>query len=105
MATTQLPDYVRELSLEDYFDNQKTRRSLIEQVNNDYCVNPKSFTIARHKNELIYDTRDQHTARRLFKELPEDLLAKQMQTKLSMNLTKAQEFFGCDFSQPWYRFW
>jgi hypothetical protein len=103
-ATTQIPDYVRLLSLEDYFDDQKTRRSLIEHVNNDYRVNPKSFTISRHKDELIYDTRDQHTARRLFKELPEDLLAKQMQTKLSMNLTKAQEFFGCNFSRPWYTF-
>lgn len=96
--------FVRELSLEDYFDDQKTRRSLIEQINNDYRLNPKSFTVVRGKNELIYDTRDQHTARRILKELPEDLLAKQMQTKLSMNLTKAQEFFGCDFSRPWYTF-
>ena len=98
------PSWVRILTLDDYFNEQVTRKALIEQVKRDWDVNRKSFRIISKANELRYDTNDNHAARRLHKELPEDLLAKVLQTTVVMDLKKATSFFGIRFFKRWRPF-
>lgn len=99
------PEWVRELKLEDYFSEKEMRSQVITDIRRQWEITPKSFQILRKIDELRYNTGDNHAAKRLVNELPEDLMPKQAQTWVVMNLAKSVDFFGIPFTSraTWLR--
>lgn len=94
-----VPEYIRELSLENYFSEQVTGKYAIKIVKKAWEINPKSFKIDKKHNEIRFDVGDTHEANRIMKELPETLEAHKSQTTIVMNLDEAKKFFGIDFKR------
>lgn len=92
-----LPDYVRVLTLEDYFSEKVTRATLVTTIQKAWTVNKKAFTINAKLGELRYNAGASYEANRMLKELPEDLEAHKVREVVIMNLDKACEFFETDF--------
>lgn len=92
-----LPNYIRELSIDDYFGDSVTGAQAIKTIRNAWDVNRKGFSIIKKKSQLIYDAAQTWEAERILKELPEDLEAVKSRELVIMNLDKATEFFGIDF--------
>ena len=95
--TDSLPDYVRELSLENYFSEYVTAKYAIKTIQNAWRVSKKSFVIRARSNELRFYTGATYEADRIMKELPETLEAKKARDCLILNLDESKEFFGIDF--------
>ena len=100
-----LPEYIRELSLEDYFSERVTGSYAIKTIKDAWKTNRSSFEISVKNDELCYRTGDNHDASRLIKELPETLEAHRTKDVVVMNLGAAKEFFGMDFKQPLFGNW
>lgn len=92
-----LPDYVRELSLDDYFSERVTGSYAIKTINNAWRTSRKSFVVSVKNNELRYNAGATWEADRILKELPETLEAHKSRDWVVMNLDEAREFFGIDF--------
>lgn len=100
----ELPDYVRELELKDYFGEQVTGKYAIKTVRSAWKISKKSFEINKKNNELRYNAGMTYEADRLMKELPETLEAHKSREWVVMDLDAAKEFFGMDFRKsifPW----
>ena len=100
----QMPQYIRELSLEDYFSEHVTGKHAKTSIINAWKTSPKSFAISKKTNELRYNAGQTYEADRLMKELPETLEARKSREWVVMNLEEAREFFGIDFKKsifPW----
>ena len=95
--TSDLPEYVRELSLEDYFGEDVTGKNAIETVRRAWKTSKKEFVVNEKTNELWYNNGNTFDVDRLKKELPETLEARKSREWIVMNLTEAQKFFGLDF--------
>ena len=93
----KLPDYIRELSLEDYFSERVTGSYAIKMINNAWKTSKTSFQIFNGSNELRYNAGATWEADRILKELPETLEAHKSRDWLVMNLEEAKLFFGIDF--------
>lgn len=99
-----IPEYIRELSLEDYFSEHVTGKYAKTSIINAWKTSPKSFAISKKTNELRYNAGQTYEADRLMKELPETLEARKSREWVVMNLEEAKEFFGSDFKKsiiPW----
>ena len=99
-----VPEYIRGLSLEDYFSEHVTGKHAKTSIINAWKTSPKSFAISKKTNELRYNTGQTYEADRLMKELPETLEARKSREWVVMNLEEAKEFFGIDFKKsifPW----
>ncbi len=92
-----LPDYVRELSLEDYFSERVTGSYAIKTIQNAWKTSRNSFELSTRNNELRYNAGATWEADRILKELPETLEAHKSRDWVVMNLEEAKEFFGIDF--------
>ncbi len=94
-----LPDYVRELSLEDYFSERVTGRYAIKTIQNAWKTSQKSFIVSEKNNELRYNVGSNNIweADRILKELPETLEAHKSRDWVVMNLDEARGFFAIDF--------
>lgn len=92
-----LPDYIRELSLEDYFSERVTGSYAIKTIQNAWKTSQASFEISTRNNELRYNAGATWEADRILKELPETLEAHKSRDWVVMNLDKSKDFFGVDF--------
>lgn len=72
----EIPEYIRELSLEDYFSEQVTGQNTITIIQNAWRVNKRAFKIDKRNNELRYYSGQTYDAERFMKELPETLEAR-----------------------------
>ena len=97
-----LPEYVRELTLDDYFSEKVTGAGVIKTIKSAWTVNKKAFVINKKLGQLSYNAAEVWEAERIMKELPEDLEAYKSREWVVMNLDKAAEFFGMDFRK---KFW
>lgn len=104
-SDTELPDYIRELSLEDYFSERVTGSYAIKTIKNAWKTSQASFDVSTRNNELRYNAGATWEADRILKELPETLEAHKSRDWVVMNLSEAREFFGLDFRVPFYRRW
>ena len=102
--TDEMPEYVRRLSLDNYFSEQVTGKYAIKTVQNAWKTSRKSFVISPRNNELRYNAGATYEADRLMKELPETLEAHKSREWVVMNLDEARHFFEINFKKllfPW----
>ena len=101
-STTELPEYVRELSLDDYFSERVTGSYAIKTIKNAWKTSRTSFEISTRNNELRYNAGATWEADRILKELPETLEAHKSRDWVVMNLNEAKEFFGIEFKSSFF---
>lgn len=97
--TDEFPEYVRHLSLDNYFSEQVTGKYAIKTIQNAWKTSRKSFVISLRNNELRYNAGATYEADRLMKELPETLEAHKSREWVVMNLDEARHFFEMDFKK------
>ena len=100
-AQGELPDYIRELTLEDYFSEKVTGSYAIKTIRNAWQTSRSSFEISRKSSELRYNAGAPYEADRIIKELPETLEAHKSRDWVVMDLDAAKEFFGISFQKSW----
>lgn len=100
-----LPEYIRELSLEDYFSERVTGSYAIKTIRNAWRTSRASFEISERSNELRYNAGATWEADRILKELPETLEAHKSRDWVVMDLNEAKQFFDLDFKVPFYLKW
>ena len=96
----ELPEYIRTLSLEDYFSEKVTGSYAIKTIRDAWKTSRNSFEIYPRTNELCYNAGATYEADRILKELPETLEVRKSRDCLMMNLEEAQNFFGISFKKP-----
>ena len=100
-----LPAFVRELTLDDYFSERVTGSYAMKVICDAWKTSQTSFEISERTNELRYNAGATWEADRILKELPETLEAHKSRDWLVMNLNDAKEFFGIDFKKSWLSRW
>lgn len=98
-AGQAVPEYVRTLTLEDYFSEKVTGKYAIKTIQTAWRTNPNAFEILERTNELKYNAVQTWEADRIMKELPETLEARKSRECIIMNLTEARHFFEVDFKK------
>ena len=98
----KVPDYIRPLTLENYFSENVTGKYTNKTIQNAWKTSWKSFVINPRNNELRYNAGIYFEADRLMKELPETLEARKSREWVVMNLNVAREFFGVDFRRSFW---
>ncbi len=93
------PEYIRPLTLENYFSEQVTGKYAIKTIRNAWKTSRKSFVISERNNELRYNAGATYEADRLMKELPETLEAHKSRDWVIMNLDEARLFFEVKFKR------
>ena len=96
-----VPNYIRRLSLEDYFSEKVTGKQTIKIIQTAWRTNRKAFNISKGNNELRYNAGQSWDAERIMKELPETLEAHKINGTIIMRLDAAKEFFVTDFRKSW----
>ncbi len=99
----ELPEYIRELSLENYFSEQVTGKYAIKTIRNAWKTSKDSFKVIKKSNELRYNAGAPYEADRIMKELPENLEAHKAREWIVMNLEAAQDFFDMKFKKGLFR--
>ncbi len=94
-----LPDYIRPLSLDNYFSEQVTGKHAIKAIKDAWKTNKKAFIINKKTNELCYDAGAPYEAGYIMKELPETLEARKTNSKIVMKLDEAEKFFEIKFKK------
>lgn len=100
----KMPEYIRHLSLDNYFSEQVTGKYALKTIQNAWKTSRKSFVISPKNNELRYNAGATYEAERLMKELPETLEAHKSREWVVMRLDEARHFFEIDFKKtlfPW----
>lgn len=92
-----MPEYIRELSLDDYFSERVTGSYAIKTIKNAWKTSRDSFEVSTRNNELRYNAGATWEADRILKELPETLEAHKSRDWVVMNLNEAKDFFDTDF--------
>ncbi len=97
----EVPDYVKELSLSDYYGPEVTGRNAIRKIKDAWNSEPQSFRVDKQKNLLIYSFPDSavYEIKYLIDELPARLNAKKNAHSLTMNLDEAEKFFNLKFKR------
>ena len=93
----ELPQYIKELCIDDYFDEKVTSTYAIKAIQTAWKYNRDRFTINNKRNILRFTLNDHHEIKRICKELPDSLQAKVSNEALIMDLEKARTFFGINF--------
>lgn len=96
-----IPQYARELSLDDYFSERVTGSYAIKTIVNAWRTSPSSFEVIARSNELRYNAGNTWDVDRILKELPETLEPHKSRDWLVMNLDEAQKFFEISFTRTW----
>jgi len=97
--SSEIPRYVRILTLDDYFSEKVTGSQAIKKIHTAWQINRKAFDISKKHNQLRFNAGQTWEADRILKELPEDLEAHKSGEWIVMDLSKASEFFGINFSK------
>ena len=95
------PDYIRPLTLEDYFSEKVTGSYAIKTIRSAWNTSRSSFEISERGNELRYNAGATWEADRILKELPETLEAHKSRDWVVMNLEEAKLFFDVPFKKSW----
>ncbi len=95
----ELPDYIRVLSLDDYFNEKVTGSQAIETIQRAWQVNRKAFEVNKKYSQLRYNAGQTWEADRILKELPEDINAQKSREYIIMDLDKASDFFDIKFKK------
>lgn len=95
------PDYIRPLTLEDYFSEKVTGSYAIKTIRSAWNTSRSSFEISERCNELRYNAGATWEADRILKELPETLEAHKSREWVVMNLEEAKLFFDVPFKKSW----
>ncbi len=98
-SDSEIPEYVRELTLDDYFSERVTGKYAIKTICNAWKTSKSSFDIIKRSNELRYNAGAPYEADRILKELPETLEAHKSREWIVMDLIAAKDFFGIDFNK------
>jgi len=98
-STGTLPKYVREIDINDYFDERITSTYVTKAISTAWQHNKKQFVIDRKRNTLKYISDDNFEVARMKKELPGSLNPKVSNKSLIMQLDKACDFFKIDFKK------
>jgi hypothetical protein len=98
-SNSELPDYVREININDYFDERITSTYVTKAISTAWQHNKKQFVIDRKRNTLKYISDDNFEVARMKKELPGSLNPKVSNKSLIMQLDKACNFFKIDFKK------
>lgn len=93
----ELPDYIRRLTLMDYFGEKVTASNVITTIKNAWNTSKEQFVVDKKKNILQYNAGQTYDAARIIKELPETLEPKQSREWVIMNFDEARKFFEVDF--------
>ena len=96
-----LPEYIRPLSLENYFSEKVTGSYAIKTIRNAWQTSRSSFDLSEKSNELRYNAGATWEAERILKELPETLEAHKSRDWVIMNLDEAKKFFDLPFKKSW----
>jgi hypothetical protein len=103
-ADNELPEYIRKLTLEDYFGENVTASNAKNIVCTAWKGSRKVFAIDKKEGLLKYVAGEKSwEADRIVKELPEYLEAQNVGGTIFMNLEEACKFFEIDFRKN--RFW
>ena len=94
-----LPEYIKPLSLENYFSEQVTGKYAIKIIRSAWKTSKESFDIDKRNNELRYNAGAPYEADGLIKELPETLEARKSREWVVMSLDEAKEFFKINFKK------
>lgn len=94
-----IPEYVRELTLEDYFSEKVTGSQTIKTIQRAWKVNKQDFNIDKASGKVHYNAKEVYEAKRIIKELPEDLCPQRSREWVVMDINKAGEFFGINFKK------
>ena len=97
-----VPDFIRELTLDNYFSESVTGKYAIRTFRNAWKTSKGSFLINKKNNELRYNAGATYEADRLMKELPETLEAHKSREWIVMNLDAAKDFFEIDFKKSFF---
>ncbi len=95
------PEYIRMLTLEDYFSEKVTGSYAIQTIRNAWETSRSSFDISERNHEIRYNAGATWEADRILKELPEMLEAHKSREWLVMNLDEAKTFFDIPFKKSW----
>lgn len=95
------PEYIRLLTLEDYFSEKVTGSYAIKTIRNAWNTSRSSFDISERNHEIRYNAGATWEADRILKELPETLEAHKSREWVVMNLEEAKTFFDIPFKKSW----
>ncbi|MCF0113947.1 MAG: NgoFVII family restriction endonuclease [Erysipelotrichaceae bacterium] len=104
-SETELPPFIRPLSLDNYFSEQVTGKYAIKTIRTAWNADKKAFSVNRKANELRYNAGAIWEADRIMKELPETLEARKARESIVMNLTEAEDFFDMKFNKGLFSSW
>ena len=94
-----IPEYIRKLSLKDYFDEKNTGSNVIQTIRTAWNNNRSQFEVDSRRNLLKYNAGQTYDASRIIKELPETLEPKASRELVIMKLDEARDFFGVEFKK------
>lgn len=95
------PEYIRLLTLDDYFSEKVTGSYAIKTIRAAWNTSRASFEISAQNNEVRYNAGATWEADRILKELPETLEAHKSREWVVMNLEEARKFFDISFKKSW----
>ena len=96
------PDYVRPLSLIDYFSEKVTGNHAIRTIRSAWKTSKESFRIDKKTNTLQYNAGQTYDADRIIKELPETLVPRKVREWVIIDLDEAKNFFDIDFKMSFF---
>lgn len=96
----ELPDYIRKLSIDDYFSEKVTGNQAIQTIKTAWKTSRECFVVNEKQDELRYNAGQSYEADRIIKELPENLEARKSRDWVVMNLSEAKQYFEIDFKKP-----
>ena len=100
-AEAPWPNYIRQLTLEDYFSEKVTGSYAIKTIRNAWNTSRSSFERSERNNEIRYNAGAPWEADRILKELPETLEPHKSREWVVMNLDEARSFFDIPFKKSW----
>ena len=100
-AEAPWPNYIRQLTLEDYFSEKVTGSYAIKTIRNAWNTSRSSFELSERNNEIRYNAGAPWEADRILKELPETLEPHKSREWVVMNLDEARSFFDIPFKKSW----
>ena len=98
-SDNEVPFFIRELTLEDYFSEKVTGAHAIKAIQNAWKINKKAFVVDKKFGLLRYNAGQVWEVDRIIKELPEDLESVKSREWVIMDLEKAEDFFGINFKK------
>ena len=100
-----VPEYISELSLSDYYGDRVVGKTAIRKIKEAWELDRKNFDVNRKKNTLTYRVPDTsaYEIKYLQDELPAQLNARKTSNCLILDLNETEEFFGMRFRTGVFR--